>query len=138
MLLFIPKSPNPSLASPYSLGESYLKRSKQYPSRLLLRLLLCSFLLVSVYCKLTDTVSYSFPVDNDCDELIHSETSTAHMEARHATLRACHKGKATTAEKGKGKSVDVTPSDLTLAARLPSVDVVIRAIPTAVALAAAH
>nr|GMD30967.1 hypothetical protein Iba_chr09aCG12060 [Ipomoea batatas] len=50
-----------------------------------------------------------------------SEASTAHIEARHAAFRARHKDKATTAEKGKGKAVDMTPSDRTLVARLPSV-----------------
>nr|GMC66570.1 hypothetical protein Iba_chr02eCG6970 [Ipomoea batatas] len=55
-----------------------------------------------------------------------SDASTAHVEARHATLRARHKGKAMAAEEGKGKTVDVSPSDPTLAS------------PTTVALAAAH
>nr|GMD50403.1 phosphatase and actin regulator 4A-like [Ipomoea batatas] len=48
------------------------------------------------------------------------------MEARHATLRAHHKGKATTAEKGKGKVADVSPSYPTLATRLPSTGVTVR------------
>nr|GMC57835.1 hypothetical protein Iba_chr02aCG9450 [Ipomoea batatas] len=65
------------------------------------------------------------------------EVSTAHMETHHAALRASHKGKATAAEKGKGKAADVVPSDLTLAARLPSAGVIIGASPTAVALAVA-
>lgn len=62
-----------------------------------------------------------------------SEASTAHIEARHAAFRARHKDKATTAEKGKGKAADMTPSDRTLVARLPSVGVVIGASPTTVA-----
>nr|GMC73683.1 uncharacterized protein LOC109180246 [Ipomoea batatas] len=41
------------------------------------------------------------------------------MESRHATLRARHKGKATTAEKGKGKVADVI-IDSAFAVRLPA------------------
>nr|GMC69077.1 MAP7 domain-containing protein 1-like [Ipomoea batatas]GME20394.1 MAP7 domain-containing protein 1-like [Ipomoea batatas] len=48
-----------------------------------------------------------------------SEASTSHMESRHATLRAHHKGKATTAEKGKGKVADAIV-DLAFAVRLPA------------------
>nr|GMC56489.1 hypothetical protein Iba_chr01fCG7570 [Ipomoea batatas] len=58
------------------------------------------------------------------------------MEARHAALRARHKGKATVVEKGKGKAVEVASPDPSLAARLPSASVVIGANPTTVALAA--
>nr|GMD55752.1 MAP7 domain-containing protein 1-like [Ipomoea batatas] len=66
-----------------------------------------------------------------------SEASTAPMDSRHAALRARHKGKATTAEKGKGKAMETSP-DPTLAARLPPTGIVIGASPIATALAAAH
>nr|GME07444.1 flocculation protein FLO11-like [Ipomoea batatas] len=66
-----------------------------------------------------------------------SEDSTAHMESRHAALRARHKGKATAAEKAKGKAVDATP-DPTLIARLPPIGVVMGGSPTFVALAVAR
>nr|GMC46470.1 hypothetical protein Iba_chr01aCG2480 [Ipomoea batatas] len=81
---------------------------------------------------------------NDSDEELEgvvdisssdSEASTAHMDSRYAALRARHKGKATTAE--KGKAVEMGP-DSALAARLPPVGVVIGASPIATALAAAH
>nr|GMD60566.1 phosphatase and actin regulator 4A-like [Ipomoea batatas] len=63
-----------------------------------------------------------------------SEASTCHMDERRLALRARHKGKVTTTEKGKDKAVDLASADPTLAARLPSVG----ASPIAVALALAH
>lgn len=66
-----------------------------------------------------------------------SLASIAHMESRHAALRARHNCKATAAEKGKGKAADAT-LEPTLVARIPSISVVIGASPTTVALAAAH
>nr|GMC66534.1 protein disulfide-isomerase-like [Ipomoea batatas] len=66
-----------------------------------------------------------------------SKASIAHMGSRHVALRARHKGKATAAEKEKGKATDTGP-DPTLAARLPSTGLFMGASPTAIALATAH
>nr|GMD50470.1 phosphatase and actin regulator 4A-like [Ipomoea batatas] len=63
-----------------------------------------------------------------------SEASTCHMDERRLALRARHKGKVTTTEKGKDKAVDLASADPTLVARLPSVG----ASPIAVALDLAH
>nr|GMD37684.1 uncharacterized protein LOC107849581 [Ipomoea batatas] len=76
--------------------------------------------------SLEDKDNFSDDTDEDLEGVVEisssdSEASTAHIEARHAAFRARHKDKATTAEKGKGKAADMTPSDRTLVARLPSV-----------------
>nr|GLL41929.1 E3 ubiquitin ligase BIG BROTHER [Ipomoea trifida] len=78
--------------------------------------------------RLEDKDDSSDDVDEELEGVVeiassNFETSTAHMEARHTALRACHKGKATAAEKGKGWTADATPSDPTLAACLPSTSV---------------
>nr|GMC66551.1 hypothetical protein Iba_chr02eCG6790 [Ipomoea batatas] len=57
------------------------------------------------------------------------------MDSRHAALRARHKGKATAAEKGKRKTVEMSPNQ-TLVARLPPTGVATTASPIAIALAA--
>nr|GMD63566.1 reverse transcriptase [Ipomoea batatas] len=67
-----------------------------------------------------------------------SKASTAHMDKCRIALRARHKGKAFAAEKDKGKVVDSTSLDPTLAAYLSAVGVTIGLSPTAAALALAH
>nr|GMD66041.1 hypothetical protein Iba_chr12cCG11190 [Ipomoea batatas] len=82
--------------------------------------------------------------NDECGELIRRKT-LARLKDRddssddaNEELEAQHTGKATAAEKGKGKTANATPSDPTLVTRLPSTGVVTGTSPTAVALAAAH
>nr|GMC64282.1 hypothetical protein Iba_chr02dCG3470 [Ipomoea batatas] len=58
---------------------------------------------------------------------------------KHTTLPSepATRAKLLPPKRGKGKATDVVPSDPTLAARLPSVGVIIGASPTAIALAVA-